>query len=140
LIILGQIRPGTELALPLRIIRTSGGEKTVEKLAAIRMKARPEKRKELLQTVLALAGETRKEKGCLGWNFYQDVENENVFVLTQEWESQVDLDEHLRSEAFDVLLGGVNLLCDPPEIGISLFSSAGGTESSEEAMGRLTLS
>ena len=86
----------------------------MEKLAAIRMKARPEKRKELLQTVLALAGETRKEKGCLGWNFYQDVENENVFVLTQEWESQVDLDEHLRSEAFDVLLGGVNLLCDPP--------------------------
>ena len=112
----------------------------MEKLAAIRMKVRPEKRKELLQTVLALASETRKEKGCLGWNFYQDVEDENAFVLTQEWESQVDLDEHLRSEAFDVLLGGVNLLCDPPEVGISLFSSAGGTEPSEEAMGGLTLS
>lgn len=109
-------------------------------LATIRMKARPEKRKELLQTVLALAGQTREEKGCECWNFYQDVEDENAFVLTQEWESQEDLDEHLRSDAFDVLLGGVNLLCDPPEIGVSLFSSTGGTEPSEQAMGRLTLS
>ena len=112
----------------------------MEMLATIRMKARPEKRRELVQTVLALAAETRKEKGCLGWNFYQDVEEENAFVLTQEWESQVELDEHFRSEAFDVLIGGANLLCDPPEIGINLFLSEGGTEPSEEAMGRLTLS
>lgn len=109
-------------------------------LATIRMKARPEKRKELVQTVLALAAETRKEPGCRCWNFNRDVEDENAFVLIQEWESQVDLDEHFRSEAFEVLLGGANLLCDPPEVGISLFSCAAGTEPSEEAMGRLTLS
>ena len=52
----------------------------------------------------------------------------------------MDLDEHFQSEAFDVLLGGVNLLCDPPEIGIRLFSSGGGTDSYEPAAERLTVS
>lgn len=112
----------------------------MEMLAMIRIKARPEKRRELVQTVLALATETRKEPGCLGWNFSQDMEDENAFVLIQEWESQVDLDEHLRSEAFEVLLGGANLLCDPPEIGIHLFSCEAGTEPSGRDNGRITLS
>ncbi len=107
-------------------------------LATIRMKARSEKRKELLQTILALAGQTREEKGCMRWHFYQDVEDDNAFVLTQEWESQGDLDEHFRSEAFDVLLGGVNLLCDPPEIGLSVSSSTEGTVPFEQTACRLT--
>jgi len=91
---------------------------TVAILAAIRMKARPGKRRELVQTVLALAAETRKQRGCTGWYFSQDVEDENAFILTLEWETQTELDKHLRSEAFEVLLGGATLLCDPPEIGI----------------------
>ena len=79
-------------------------------------------------------------KGCVGWHFSQDVEDENAFVLAQEWESQGDLDEHFQSETFEVLLGGANLLCDPPEIGVRLFSSVERAGPSEEAMGRLTLS
>jgi quinol monooxygenase YgiN len=93
-----------------------------------------------VQTVLALASQTREAKGCVGWHFSQDVEDENAFFLAQEWESQEDLDEHFQSETFEVLLGGANLLCDPPEIGINLFSSEGRTGPSEEAVDRLTLS
>jgi len=41
------------------------------------MKALPEKLLGLLQTLAALMKSTRKEKGCLSHNVFQDMENDN---------------------------------------------------------------
>jgi quinol monooxygenase YgiN len=82
----------------------------------IRMNVLPEKRKELLQTVRALTSLTRKEDGCIRYHFYQDIEDENAFGLVAEWQTKRDLDNHLRSDRFGVLLGAMDLLCEPPEM------------------------
>jgi len=80
------------------------------------MIVRPEKRKELSQTLLSIVEKMRKEGGCLHSGFYQDVENENNFAVVEEWATQKDSDNHLRSDLFTVLMGAKCLLSRPPEI------------------------
>lgn len=82
----------------------------------IRMMVRPEKQKELSQTLLSIVEKVRKESGCLHSGFYQDVENENYFTVIEEWETQKDADDHLQSNIFTVLKGAGSLMRQPPEI------------------------
>ena len=76
----------------------------------MRIDAMPRKRQELKQTLLCLADDMRKTKGCLGYYLYQDLENEDTLCLIQEWESQKDFDAYLDSDLFHILIGATNLL------------------------------
>jgi quinol monooxygenase YgiN len=91
-------------------------------LAFIKMKVRPNKRKELWQTFQSIVAEMRKENGCLDSNFYQNAENETDFFLVEAWENRKTLDDHLRSVGFKVLIGAGSLLSRPPEIMIHTVS------------------
>jgi len=86
------------------------------------MSVRPEKRKELSQTLLSIVEQVIKESGCLHAGFYQDVEKENNFLAIEEWASQKDADEHLQSDIFTVLMGAGSLMRRPPEIVIHTVS------------------
>jgi quinol monooxygenase YgiN len=79
------------------------------------MNVRPEKRKELAQTLYSIVGQVRKEGGCLQANFYQDVENETEFIVVEEWASEKELDDHLQSDIFTILMGAGSLMRLPPE-------------------------
>jgi quinol monooxygenase YgiN len=91
-------------------------------LAFIKMNARPEKRKELMQTFQSIVAQMRQEKGCLESNFYQNAENENDVFLVEKWETKKTLDDHLRSDRFKVLMGAASLLSRPPNIMIHTVS------------------
>jgi quinol monooxygenase YgiN len=93
-------------------------------LAFVKMNARPEKRKEILQTIQSIVAQMRKENGCVDSNFYQNAENENNFVLIEEWETRNALDDHLRSVRFTVLMGARSLLSRPPEVTIHTVSQS----------------
>ena len=82
----------------------------------VRIQARPEKRKELSQTLHSIVEHVRKGSGCRHAGFYQDVEKENVFLVIEEWATQKDSNDHLRSEIFTVLMGAGSLMHRPPEI------------------------
>jgi quinol monooxygenase YgiN len=86
------------------------------------MKVRPDKSKELSQTLHSIVGQVRKESGCLHAGFYQNVENENDFFVVEEWATQKDSDNHLRSDIFTVLMGARCLMRRPPEIVIHTVS------------------
>ena len=99
----------------------------------IRMEALPEKCLELKQTLLSLVESTRKKKGCLSHDVLQDMENNNGFSLIELWDSREDLDDHLRSDQFTVLMGTRSLLSQPPEITMSEEASiSSGWEDLEE--------
>ena len=93
-------------------------------LAFIKMNARPEKHKELLQTFQSIVAQMRKDNGCVDSNFYQNAENENDLFLVEEWENRKTLDDHLRSVRFTVLMGARSLLSRPPEIMIHTVSNS----------------
>jgi len=85
-------------------------------LFIIRMKVLAEKRKELSQTIAALIGAIRTEKGCRRCDFYRSTENENELCILEEWDIRKNLNSHLKSERFRVLRGAKNLLQEPYEM------------------------
>jgi len=95
-------------------------------IVRIEMNALPEKQKEVMQTLLSMVESTGKEKGCLNHQVFRDIEEENVFSLIDEWETREDLDQHIRSAKFGVLLGTKSLLCDPPDVQIHTVSDSEG--------------
>jgi quinol monooxygenase YgiN len=82
----------------------------------IKIKVRPEKRKELAQTLNSIVEQVRKENGCLHIGSYQDLENEEDLLVVEEWATQKDSDDHLRSDIFTAILGAGSLMQGPPEV------------------------
>lgn len=82
----------------------------------VKMTARPEKRRELSQTLLSIVEKVRNEIACLKAGFYQNIESEDDFLVVEEWATQTDLDDHMKSDLFTVLLGTGTLMQRPPEM------------------------
>ena len=97
-------------------------------IVIVKMNVLPVKFLELKQTLLALSGPTREEKGCLSHSVFQDIENEDSFMLVGHWESLKDLDDHMGSDRFAVLIGTRSLLSCPPEITINKVSHSSESE------------
>ena len=94
----------------------------------IKMTVPVEKRREVLQTIKAILGPIRRERGCITCNCYVDVEDEGVFVIEEEWKTREDLDSHLRSDHFGVLNGAMKLLRAEPDIRFNTIASTAGLE------------
>ena len=97
-------------------------------IVRITMKALMEKRTEMMQTLLSMIEPAGKEKGCLSYDAFCDLEDNHVFSLIEEWETREDLDRHIRSERFGVLLGTKSLLAKPLEMKIHTVSHSEGVE------------
>jgi len=94
----------------------------------IKIMVPPEKRKEVLQTLKAILGPIRREQGCISCNCYVDVESENVIFFKEEWKTSEDLDTHLRSVHFGVLIGTMKLINKEPDIRFSTIATIVGAE------------
>lgn len=92
------------------------------------MNVLPEKHLEVMQTLISLIEPTGKEAGCIGYAVSCDIEDKSLFSLLEEWETREDLDHHLKSHRFGVLLGIKTLLCEPPKIEIHTISHSEGME------------
>jgi quinol monooxygenase YgiN len=79
----------------------------------ITVNAFPEKQKEVTQTLFSMIEPTKKENGCLSYEAFLDIEDNNVFSLIEGWENREDLKQHLRSDRFGVQLGTKSLLNEP---------------------------
>ena len=93
-------------------------------LVRITMHAREKNRKEVMQTLLSLIDPMGKERGCLSYDVgcSCNMEEGNMYSLTEEWETREDLDRHFRSKIFSVLLGAGSLLKKPSHIKIDTIS------------------
>ena len=105
-------------------------------IVRIIMNVLPEKRLEVTQTLLSMIEPTGREPGCLNFAVYYDIEDKNRFSLMEEWETRDDLDQHIRSHRFGVLLGTKALLCEPPKIQIHTVSQSEGMETIHIARGK----
>jgi len=85
-------------------------------------------RSELFQTILTLQTAVKNEKGCLSSRFYLDSADNNSAILVEEWETEEDWDNHLRSRDCAVLLGAVGVLCSPRSVEFQLLSHVAGIE------------
>jgi len=97
-------------------------------IVRIIMNVLPEKQKEVMQTLLSMIESPGKDSGYLSYGIFCDIEDKNVFNLISEWETREDLNDHIKSYRFSVLLGTKSLLCEPPQIEIHTVSRSEGME------------
>ena len=102
-------------------------------IVRIAMNALPEKQKEVMQTLISLIESPGKKSGYLSSGIFCDIEDKNVFNLISEWENRQQLDHHMRSGGFGVLLGTRSLLCEPLKIQIFTVSDSEGIEAVNSA-------
>ena len=97
-------------------------------IVRIAMNVLSEKQKEVMQTLLSMIESTGKERGCLSHHVFRDIEDQKIFSRIDEWETREDLDDHIKSDRFSVLLGTKSLLYEPPQIEIHTVSHSEGME------------
>lgn len=59
--------------------------------------AKTEKRALVKSELQKLIAPTRLEKGCINYDLHQDMENPNLFIFHENWESKAFLEKHLGS-------------------------------------------
>jgi quinol monooxygenase YgiN len=78
----------------------------------------PDKRAEFISAVGQIVESLRSSQGCLACRLVTDCENDNLFVMTSEWDGRTFLDRYLASAEFSILEGTRILLSDGPELSI----------------------
>jgi len=97
-------------------------------LVTLKMIVRPEKRRDLIETMRGMLEPARVERGCLSYYLYEDVENRNILILVEEWETQEDLECHIRTDNHLRLLTLMDLLSEQPELRFNTVSHTAGME------------
>ncbi|MBI5101702.1 MAG: antibiotic biosynthesis monooxygenase [Nitrospirae bacterium] len=103
-------------------------------IATLRMTVRPERRKDLLETIRGMLEPVRVERGCLSYRLYEDIEDGNAFVLLEEWETQEDLERHISKDNQRRLFALLDLLDEQPELRFNTVSQTAGMELIEKVL------
>jgi len=102
--------------------------------STLKMIVQPERRRDLLETMRGMFEPTRVERGCLSYRLYEDVEDSNAFVLLEEWETQQDLESHIRTENQQRLFALLDLLSEQPELRYNTVSHTAGMDLIENVL------
>jgi quinol monooxygenase YgiN len=94
----------------------------------LKMTVRPEKRRDFIGTMMGMLEPVRVERGCLSYCLYEEIENRNIFILVGEWETQEDLERHIRTDNHLQLLTLMDLLSEQPELRFNTVSHTAGME------------
>lgn len=63
---------------------------------------KPESRDAFIAGAKACIAETRKEKGCISYENHISINDPNIFVVVERWESREDLNAHARAPHMNV--------------------------------------
>jgi quinol monooxygenase YgiN len=85
-------------------------------VVTFKLQGKPGNLLEISQSLKDIAAKVRKSDGCIETKVYQDSDDESIFFLVEEWQSQRHLDDHMKSDLFAALLGIKTLLVREPEI------------------------
>lgn len=96
--------------------------------ASFRIVAPEEKRQEVLDVLLGLKGPTEVSRGCRACQILQDVGDDRALTYLVQWDTDEQVEEHLRSERFRRLLPYIELSVYPPEIHFSRIEQVRGIE------------
>lgn len=79
-----------------------------------RLRAKPGKETELRNALLQVLKESRKETGCINYDLHISKSDSALFVLYENWTSQLALDEHFQMPHSKELAAQLpNLLTEP---------------------------
>ena len=90
--------------------------------------AKEYKTDEFIGCMRSLLPEFRKEKECLAYNLYQDIEKENTYSVVAEWQTRQAMEKHFQTLNFEVFIGAARVLGETFEFNIAEVLKTGGFE------------
>jgi quinol monooxygenase YgiN len=97
-------------------------------VGTLRILPLPERRAEVLEVFQAIQGPVLAQPGCAACHIYEEQGPEPAVVLIESWETQEALERHLRSEAYRLILGAIELSDGQPDIRFDHVSASEGLE------------
>ena len=104
-------------------------------ISCIKMVGKPERRLEMIRTIQGILGPVRVMPGCIQFYSFQDLENENAFLIFEQWETEEDAIRFIRSREFQKITALSLQLTEPPSFSYYTISITRGLELIDEVLG-----
>lgn len=96
-------------------------------LASVRLTVADRHRSDVLRTLRILRGRTTAKAGCLAFDVSEGLDTK-VLSITERWATRDDLDAHIRSADYKLLLAVIDLAAASPEIRFESAEALGGLD------------
>lgn len=70
-----------------------------------------ENRKPLIENALELVDKSVDDKGCIGYDLYGSLTQDNHLMIVETWENRHDLEDHMNSDHFKLIVPRLESLC-----------------------------
>ena len=100
-------------------------------IVTLRIKAPGNRRKDFLDSVRLMLGPTKVQPGCISCDFYQDLNDPDALLYVEEWQSRQNLEHHVKSDLYRIILSLMDLSDGPPKFKLSTISKTEGLEAIE---------
>jgi quinol monooxygenase YgiN len=97
-------------------------------LSKFRLFPAPEKRRQVLAALRSVQGPTEAEPSCSAAQVYEEDGPEAAVLYVEEWNSESDFRDHVRSELYRRVLAAIDLSKSSPEVCIYNVSNVRGLE------------
>ncbi len=109
---LGGTKDKTLFVSAMLIIKGEKMEKEIVLIAKFIAKTGEENN--VREALLSLVNPTRKEKGCILYNFHIETDNNNSFIFYEIWENKESFDLHSQINHFKNVMNEIKDLLDKP--------------------------
>ncbi len=131
-------RFGMHVAVKVVANRQTNRKGTALITSTIRITTSENPNGEIVRVLRALIEPTRVETGCISCGLYKDLHDPRIIVWVEEWNTQDDLERHVRSLQYKKVLAAFDMSNSQPEMrfntvvetkGMQLIAEARGMES-----------
>lgn len=91
---------------------------------------------EIVRLLRSLIEPTRVETGCLGCGLYKDMHDPSVVTWMEEWNTQDDLERHLRSPQYKKILAAFDMSSSQPDMRFDTVVETQGMQLIADARGK----
>jgi quinol monooxygenase YgiN len=106
--------------------------------STIRITASENPNGEIVRVLRSLIEPTRVETGCIGCGLYKDLHDQSVIIWVEEWNTQDDLERHLRSPQYKKILAAFDMSNSQPDMRFDTVVETKGMQLIAEARGMET--
>jgi quinol monooxygenase YgiN len=97
-------------------------------LSKVRLFPAPEKRRQTLAVLRSVQGPTQAEPSCSASQVYEEDTPEAAILYVEEWKSESEFRDHVRSDLYRRILAAIDLSKCAPEVCIYNVSDVQGLE------------
>jgi len=103
--------------------------------ATIRITASDDPNNEIVRVLRSLIEPTRVERGCNSCGLYKDLHDPSIIIWVEEWNTQDNLERHVRSPQYKKILAAFDMSKAQPDMRFNTVVETKGMQLIAEARG-----